>query len=337
MQSEAFGEPYELPADICYCETCAQIASIMWNWRMLLITGEGRYADLMERTLFNGFLSGLALDGVHTRYENPLMRRGFKTVFGPHGNERQEWFGCACCPPNIMRLLSSLTHYMATSTAQGVQIHQYAPFDLSASVAGGKLHLHTQTDYPWQGTIMMSVEQAPAAPWALSLRIPAWCARPTVKLNDALLPVQVDGSGYVVIERKWSDCDLVELELPMTPRLTASHPRVDATRGCAAIERGPLVYCLESPDQPDGINFMDIVIAKDAFLDTVWKDDMLDGVVIVKTHGYVLNSAEWGDSLYRPLTASQTEPNRLVSLVAIPYYVWDNRGLSTMRVWIPYR
>ena len=180
---EAFGEPYELPSDICYCETCAQIASIMWNWRMLLITGEGRYADVMERTLFNGFLSGRSLDGLRTRYENPLLRRGYKPVFGPHGNERQEWYGCACCPPNIMRLLSSLQHYFVTRSDDGVQIQQYASCTVVTNVKGGDVRLQMQTSYPWQGALRLSVERTPAAPWRLAFRIPAWCAKPTLVVN----------------------------------------------------------------------------------------------------------------------------------------------------------
>ncbi len=334
---EAFGEPYELPNDTCYCETCAQIASIMWNWRMLLITGEGRFADLMERTLFNGFLSGRSLDGLRTRYENPLLRRGYKPVFGLHGNERKEWYGCACCPPNIMRLLSSLQHYLVTHDDNGVQIQHYAPCDITVDVKGGPVHLHAQTDYPWQGTMLLSVETTTAAPWKLSFRIPAWCAKPVLKLNDARLAVAVDKKGYLSIERQWTECDYVELELPMPARLTSAHQRVDPTRGSVAIERGPLVYCLESPDQPGGFNLLDIEIAKDSRLDPVWKDDLLGGMMVIKARGYAVDSSVWGDGLYLPFDAAADAERQQTSLVAIPYYAWDNRGLSTMRVWMPYK
>lgn len=337
IQSEAFGEPYELPNDLGYCETCAQIASIQWSWRMLLVTGDARYADLMERTLFNGFLSGRSLDGLRTRYENPLLRRGYRPVFGSHGNERKEWYDCACCPPNIMRLIASLAHYMATTRDDGVQIHQYAPSDLHCAIAVGDVHLHSQTDYPWQDKVLLTVAQTPAATWTLSLRAPAWCTRPTVMVNGKPAAVAVGENGYLRIERRWRDGDVVELRLPMPPRLTVAHPRIDTTIGSVAIERGPLVYCLESPDQPQDINLLDVELAHDTPLEPLWKDDLLDGVVVIKARGYAVDSASWGDALYRPLSAQKSTDRRPVSLVAIPYYAWDNRGLTAMRVWIPLR
>ena len=336
LQGEAFGEPYELPSDIGYCETCAQIASIMWNWRMLLITGEARYADLMERTLFNGFLSGRSLDGLRTRYENPLLRRGYGTVWGEHGNERQEWYSCACCPPNIMRLLSSLHHYMVTRDDAGIQLQQYASGDITTELHGEKVHLHVKTDYPWQGTVLISVEQSPNAPWKLSLRIPPWCGAPILRINDHKSPLSVDARGYMVIEHDWQVCDFVELDLPMLPRMTAGHPRIDATRGSAAIERGPLVYCLESFDQPEGINLMDVGLGVAPHMEAQWHDDMLGGVVVVRAKGYDIDTAAWADHLYRPLDGHPAGTKRPETLVAIPCYAWDNRGLGQMRVWLAY-
>jgi uncharacterized protein len=335
MSGEAFGEPYELPNDICYCETCAQIASIMWNWRMLLITGEGRFADLMERTLFNSFISGRSLDGVRTRYENPLLRRGLKPVFGAHGNERADWYRCACCPPNIMRLLSSLSSYLVTANAGGVQLQHYAPMDVTFPVLGGPVHLHVQTDYPWQETVLLSVEQTPAAPWTLSFRIPAWCANPTLRVNDKRIPLKVDAQGYASLERSWQVCDFVELQLPMPPRLTVAHPRVDPARGSVVIERGPLVYCLESVDQQQGFNLMDVSLA-DTHMEPLWRDDVLGGIVVIKARGYAANTSAWKDELYRPLDNVRANGALPVSLTAIPYYAWDNRGLSALRVWIPF-
>lgn len=162
-EGEAFGDAYELPADRCYCETCASIAAMMWNWRMLLATGEARYADLLERSLYNGFLSGVSLDGQRYFYVNPLQSRG--------GIERPEWYGCACCPPNVMRQIALVSHYVATTSDAGVQLHQYMParFETAAGVV-----LSLDTAYPWDGTVKITVEATPAEPWTLSLRIPAW-------------------------------------------------------------------------------------------------------------------------------------------------------------------
>lgn len=335
MLMEAFGEPYELPNDIGYCETCAQIASIQWCWRMLLVTGDGRYADLMERTLFNGFLSGRSLDGLRTRYENPLLRRGYPAAFGAHGNERKEWYACACCPPNIMRLIASLAHYVATASADGLQIHQYAPCAISAGVGGGQARLRVETEYPWQGAITVHVEETPGAVWTLALRLPAWCQKAALTLNGTALPATADSSGYLRIERRWAAGDVVALTLPMTARLTAPHPRIDTTIGSVAIERGPLVYCLESPDLPSGVNLLDVRIDRDTPLESVWQADLLDGVVVIKARGYAVDTADWGDALYRRLEAPDNAARRPMELTAIPYYAWDNRGLTAMRVWIP--
>lgn len=333
---ESFGEPYELPNDTCYCETCAQIASVMWSWRMLLITGQGCFADLMERTLFNGLLSGRSLDGSATRYENPLLRRGLPEVWGSHGNERKEWYPCACCPPNIMRLLSSLGHYVATQTQNGLQMQQYAAVDITADLQHGRVHLRTQTDYPWQGGVMLTVNETPGASWRLSLRVPGWCPNPRLLINGERAPAHVGGNGYVDIERPWQVNDKIELDLPMPPRLTVAHPRVDPTRGCVAIERGPLVYCLESNDLPPGVNVMDVALAREPHAEVIWRDDVLNGVAVIKAHGYEVTPLGWQDHLYRPLGSHTLSARRSIALTAIPYFAWDNRGLSAMRVWIPY-
>ena len=164
---EAIGDPYELPPDRAYCETCAAIASIMWNWRMLLVTGESRFADLLERTLYNGFLSGLSLDGESFFYSNPLQSR--------NGERRHRWNPVACCPPNVMRLLASLHHYLATVTETGVQLHQYATSTIRTVVPGaGPVELTVETSYPWSGSVTVEVVSSTDAEWTLSLRIPAW-------------------------------------------------------------------------------------------------------------------------------------------------------------------
>jgi DUF1680 family protein len=185
--------------------------------------------------------------------------------------------------------------------------------------------------------VLLSVEETGGAPWALSLRMPSWCSKPGLKLNGKHTPLQIDSRGYGVVERQWSTGDFVELELPMAARLIAAHPRIDPTRASVALERGPLVYCFESPDQPDYVNLLDIEIAKEPALDTVWKDDVLGGIVAIKARGYAVDSAAWADDLYRPVSGAGSVSRQPVSLVAIPYYAWDNRGLTAMRVWIPSR
>jgi DUF1680 family protein len=330
---EAFGEPYELPNERCYCETCAQIASIMWNWRMLLITGERRFADLLERTLYNGFLSGVSLDGRCYFYVNPLLSRGADPLLGRKHVVRPEWHGCACCPPNVMRTLSSLQHYLATTDESGIQIHQYAPSTLRAAAGDGEALLHIETDYPWQGTVKLTVKES-SGDWTLKLRIPNWSAQASWEVNGQAEAIDVQ-DGYAVLRRSWAAGDTVELALTMQPTLIEAHPRVDPTRSSVAIERGPLVYCVEGVDQAPGIDVLDSQIDVSAPLNGEWRSDLLGGVVTIEAAGFSVEPVDWADSLYRPVGSSNTPVRRSIRLKAIPYYAWANRGANAMRVWIP--
>jgi DUF1680 family protein len=305
---EAFGDPYELPPDRCYGETCAAIASLHWNWRMLLVTGEARFADLFERALYNAFNAGLSLDGGGYSYVNPLHVRD-----GHRGTVRRPWFACACCPPNVMRTLASLHHYLATSDDGGVQIHQYA--------SGRAGDLEISTDYPWDGEISIEVTATAAAPWALDLRVPAWATGARLAVNGEEL--EPPAPGYARVERAWRAGDRVTLELPLEPRLTAPHPRVDASRGCLAIERGPLVYCIEEADAPAGAIVDDLRIDPAAELRAVPAPDELGGIVAVEAPGR-----------HQP-PDDVPALDGAVTLRAIPYSHWGNRGEGAMRVWVP--
>jgi hypothetical protein len=317
---EAFGEAYDLPSKEAYCETCAAIAAMLWNWRMLLATGEARFADLLERSLYNGFLSGVSLTGDRFFYENPLRADG--------GYERQNWFSCACCPPNLMRQIAALGHYLATTGADGIQIHQYA----SAQINTPHAALQIETDYPWSGEVKIGIESAAGGAWRLNLRIPAWCAGAIARVNDQPIEAAVAGT-YLTLERVWRAGDRVLLDLPLLPRLTAPHPYLDAVRGSLAIERGPLVYCLESVDQVPGVAMADLRIDPASTLRTERRADLPGGVIAIQTEGSVADVSDWAGQLYRPLTVAA--PGRRLALTAVPYYAWGNRGLASMRVWIP--
>ncbi len=340
---EAFGEAYELPPDQCYCETCAAIGSLMWNWRLLLLTGESRYADLIERTLYNGILSSPGLDGRHYFYVNPLMLRSGRYVRlssnPPQGEAfagRPEWHSVACCPPNVMRLLSSLEHYFVTTRDTGLQIHLYASFDANAWLPGNQpAALSVETDYPWQGQVRITVRQSGPSPWQLSLRLPEWCQSFDLALND--LPVQhpVLEKGYILLERTWRPEDVIELNLAMPPFLVAPNPRVDAIRDCLAIQRGPIVYCLEGCDQEVTDRLLDMQIDAGQPLHARWRDDLLGGIMAVEAAGYLADPELWQGVLYQPYGKAPGAIRRPVRLTAIPYYAWGNRGIDSMRVWIP--
>jgi len=343
---ESFGETYELPTDQCYCETCAAIGNFFWNWRMLLISGESRYADLMERLLYNGILSSPGLDGASFFYVNPLMLRNGKYVrlsTNPDqehkASGRPGWHSVACCPPNTMRLLASLPDYFVTRQETGIQIHQYGnmeisiPLDKQESVA-----LTMETEYPWNGRLKITVTASADQPWKLALRVPGWCQSFTMKVNGK----EINGSlqkGYMTIEQTWKTGDVLEADFAMLPFLVEPHPRIDSIRGCVAIQRGPLVYCLEAHDQPQEVNLLDAKIDPSKPLTSHWQGDLLGGVMIVEATGYQPDRYDWLENgIYHPLISrnENQSSDQKVKLTAIPYYVWGNRGLKSMRVWIPY-
>jgi DUF1680 family protein len=328
-EGEAFGDDYELPPDRCYCETCAAIASVLWNWRLLLVTGDGRYADLIERTLYDGVLSGLALDGKHFFYINPLLSRG--------DFERQPWYDCACCPPNLMRLLASLAQYFVTHDQTGLQVHLYNTSTARLTLNSGQpVVLSMQTDYPWQGEVTLSIDETDGSIWQLRLRKPDWCPVASVAINGETIENPAFESGYLVLERAWQPGDTVVLALSMRPELIEGHPHIDAIRDTLAIQRGPLIYCFEAADYPQ-INLMDVRLDKTAPLAAVWREDLVaGGLMAIQTSGYVLDNGEWRDRLYRRLSDRDDLSLQPIPLIAIPYYAWANRGPGAMRVWIPY-
>jgi DUF1680 family protein len=325
-EGEAFGHAYELAPDQCYCETCAAIGSIMWNWRMLQATGERRFADLLERTLYNGFLSGVALTGKAFFYINPLLSR--------HGHQRQAWYNVACCPPNIMRLLASLGQYTATQDANGLQIHLYNSATIKTELNGKQpIALTMTTDYPWQEMVKLKIRETNKAAWQLRLRVPGWCSKVGVTLNDQPVNDPTIEAGYLVFERMWQPGDTIELTLNLKPQFIEPHPRIDAIRNSVAIQRGPMVYCLEEVDCQASLP--DIRIDPTTSLQATWREDLLpEGIVVIEALGYVVHPDGWHDDLYRPLN-DHPVPSEPIQLNSIPYYAWANRSAGAMRVWIP--
>ncbi|WP_419999022.1 glycoside hydrolase family 127 protein [Streptomyces boninensis] len=335
---EVFGERYELPPDLSYNETCASAASIQWSWRLLLATGEARYADLIERTLYNAFGAARSADG-RTYYKgNPLQRRTDHAEAVGDPRWRDEWFYSACCPPAVTRLVASLEHYAVTQADDVLDLHQYAPMELSAPIAAGELGLRVETEYPWQGAVSVTVTHAPEGPWALALRIPPWSANTWITVDGERHPAERDDRGYAVLRRTWRPGDAVTLELDMTPRLTVPHPRIDAVRGCAALERGPLVYCFEQADQADGTAVDDLALLPDAAFTELPRPD-LQGVgptVLLQADAVAVSGAHEAGLPYRTRGGPEASDTRTpATATAVPYYQWDNRGDGAMRVWMP--
>jgi hypothetical protein len=336
-EGESFGDRFELPPDRAYNETCAAIASFQWAWRLLLATGDAGYADLMERVLYNGFASSTDTDGTRFFYVNPLERRADHFEKDDPGR-RREWFNCACCPPNIMRTMASLQHYLATISGDTLYVQQFAGATLSAPVAGGVLSVEMDTDYPWAGAVELRVTGAPPEACGLAVRVPAWSAVPEIRLNENLAEAKAE-HGYLVVRRQWRPGDVLRFELDTSPRLTYPDRRVEAVQGTAAIERGPLVYCLEQADQPSGIDLADLALVPGQLEDTRATLPGVGDTILVRV-GAVHRAApqEAGLPYHTAADEAQASGNsggEQVTATAIPYFQWDNRDGRPMQVWIP--
>jgi uncharacterized protein len=333
---EAYGDDYELP-NRCYNETCAAVAFLFWNHRMFLMTGDAKYMDVFERSLYNGVLSGVSLSGDRFFYPNPLEYDG-KAV-NNHGHAgRAPWFGCACCPPNVLRTLASLGGYVCAVQGDRLFVNLYAESEATATIAGNPVKLAQATRYPWDGKVAFRVSPQKPAAFTLCLRIPGWVqGRPLPSdlyayddASPANWSVSVNGKpfsvalkqGYAAITREWKDGDTVSLDLPMPVRRVTGNPKIAATRGLVALERGPTVYALEGVDN-DGAVF-DAVLPDTARVTPENRGALLGGVTVLKV--------EHADRAVR--NESGTFTAKPANLTAIPYAVWANRGLSPMTVWI---
>jgi DUF1680 family protein len=324
-QGEAFGEPYELPNAQAYTESCAAISAMMWNWRLLLMKGESRFADSIERALYNGINSGMSIDGTLYCYRNPLESSGEKI--------RNPWYDTTCCPPNLQRTFASLPGYLYGTGKDGVYVNFYHSSTMDWKLESGTaLKIEQRTEYPWKGTVDLTVMPATASEWTLWLRIPEWAAGAKVSVGGGPASVARAG-GYHAIRRTWKSGERVKLELPVTARLTESNPRVRENAGRVAVERGPLVYCLEQPDNP-GVEVLDAVLAGGGF-EEEFRKDLLGGVLVLKAKGLAPAFAEaplYGASGSYGAAVRAARP---AALTLVPYYGWANRGPSSMKVWLP--
>ncbi|MEO7145947.1 MAG: beta-L-arabinofuranosidase domain-containing protein [Bryobacteraceae bacterium] len=327
-QGEAFGEPYELPNAQAYGESCAAIGNMMWNYRMLAVTGEARFADVIERALYNGINSGMSLEGTMYCYRNPLASNGEKI--------RNPWYDTTCCPPNLERILASLPGYFYATSADGVYVSLYDNSVLDWHLEdGAALKIEQKTNYPWDGEVRLGVSPASPKEFTLFVRIPAWSAKTAVLVNGKSPSGAVTPGEYFAIHRRWQAGDAVTLRFDMQPRLTAANARVTEDTGKAAVERGPLVYCLEGLDQPGADSLADISLAASGPGFTMeMRKNLLDGIVVLKHRGTQSATPSAKQPLYMPLDEQRHAARRPIDLTFIPYYTWANREPSQMEVWI---
>jgi DUF1680 family protein len=340
---EAFGKPYELPNARAYAESCAAIASIMWNWRMLQINGSCRYADLIEWTLYNAVLPGLSLDATKYFYVNPLKDDG---VF-----RRQEWFDCACCPPNISRTIAMFTGYMYSISEEGIWLHQYASSRANIELMNGRqVELQQVTNYPWDGSISLQITtisandsmitgSKDAEEFSLFLRSPGWLddSQVEVKINGEIYPQNTGPGSYLEIHRYWQAGDILSINLPMDVRYIESHPFVDENFRRIAISRGPLLYCLETADNPN-VSLPEIRINLFVQPEVENMPDLLGGITQLCLFGKIRPiDKDWSDKLYRWIRSEKTQTkDQEIEVLSVPYFAWANREPGAMAIWHQY-
>jgi DUF1680 family protein len=317
--NEGFTVDYDLPNDTAYAETCASIGMALWSHRLLLLHGEGRFGDVLEQVLYNGLLSGVSLSGDRFFYVNPLASRG--------GHHRQAWFGCACCPTNVVRFLPSLPGYVYATKGDSVWVNLYIAGSARIPLGKAEVGLVQATRYPWDGKVRIEVDPGEAGDLEIALRVPGWCAGAACRVNGAPVDAAAVRAGYLHIRRAWKKGDAIDLDLPMPVRRIESHPSVKENRGKVALARGPIVYCLEGVDH--AVNVRSIAIPREADLRTEERPDLLGGVVAIRGKGIIADPSGWEDALYRGARSKEIE------ITAVPYHVWDHRAAGPMVVWIP--
>ncbi len=329
---QAYGRAYQLPNSTAHNETCANIGNMLFNWRMLQVTADAKYADVLETALYNSVLSGVSLDGKRFFYTNPLrISNDFPyTLRWP--KERTEYISCFCCPPNTVRTLCEAQDYAYSLGNNAIYCNLYGGSQLETLLNGkDNIKLTQTTDYPWDGNIKISVDNIQEKDFSLYLRIPEWCDKATITINGKAFFAENKANTYTEIKREWVKGDVVELILDMPVKLLESNPLVEETRNQTCVKRGPLVYCLEGMDVAGGKSIDDVMIPED--IKFIPRKTVIAGSSIVVLDGTArfANEKSWKNTLYREIGKS----DKTVKITLIPYYAWGNRGKSEMTVWMP--
>jgi hypothetical protein len=329
---QSYGRNFQLPNTTAYNETCANIGNVFWNWRMLLATGDARFMDVVELALYNSVLSGGALDGTNFFYTNPLRVTDPMPTTLRWSRQREPFVSSFCCPPNLVRTIAESADYAYGKSADSIWVNLYGGSSLETKLANHEIKISQETDYPWNGRVRIKIEKCGAAEFTLKLRIPGWADGASVRINDTPANDSAQPGSYFEIRRAWKAGDFVDLDLPMPPRLMEANPLVEEDLDQVAVQRGPIVYCLESPDLPPGVHISDVRIPTDMRLTERFDRRLLDGVVVLEGKALSQPQGDWSGKLYREVKPVELRP---FNVKFIPYSVWQNRGRSEMSVWLP--
>lgn len=331
---QAYGRDYQLPNFTAHNETCASVGNVLWNWRMLQVTGDAKYADVMETTLYNGMLSGISLDGTKFFYTNPLSVNDDLPFRQRWSRDRVGYIAYSdCCPPNVVRTIAEVSNYMYNVSEKGLWFNLYGGNKLSTKLKDGSaLKLTQTTDYPWNGRIDIRLDNAPDKAFSIFLRIPAWCEAATLTINGKPANVSLQQGKYAEISRKWHTGDRIQLNLPMPVKLMEANPLVEEVRNQVAVKRGPVVYCLEAVDLPKGQSIFNIALSNKSGLKPQPAKIAGSNIVSLTGTAKVRKDSNWGNKLYREVTL----PDKAIGIKLVPYYAWDNRGHTNMETWIPF-
>lgn len=329
---QSYGRNYQLPNVTAHNETCAAIGSVLWNWRMFRATGEARYVDVLELALYNAVLSGISLDGTNYFYVNPLRQVEPLPTRLRWPRQRVPFISSYCCPPNVLRTIAEVGGFVYSKTDDAIWINLYGSNRLSTKLGGQPLKLSQQTDYPWDGRVKITIDECPSAEFSVKLRIPGWSDQATVQVNGAATTAQIKSGTHIDLHRAWRQGDVVDLQLSMPARLIEANPLVEETRNQVAIQRGPIVYCLESNDLPKDVRVQDVAIRADVKLSAQYNATLLNGVTVIDVSLIAKPPGDWDGKLYR---ARQGGNEHDIKAHLIPYYAWSNRGASEMSVWLP--
>lgn len=329
---QSYGRPYQLPHSTAHNETCANIGNMLLNWRLFAATADAKYVDIVENCFYNSILSGISLDGKRYFYTNPMRMSDELPYTLRWPKERTEYISCFCCPPNTLRTLCEVQDYAYSIGKDEIYVNLYGENTLNTKLESAEdITIEQKTDYPWDGKIDITVAKLKGKKdFTLKLRIPAWCEGATVSVNGEACNIDTQSESYIAVSRKWKKGDVLTLNMPMKTKLIEANPLVEESRGQIAVQRGPVVYCLESNDI-NGLDIDNIAIPLDAKFTPV--EINIDGsrIMALDTEAYNRTEASWKNVLYREVSNKKNK----VKIRLIPYYAWGNRGKSEMTVWIP--